>query len=115
MPYRDDLCFNDIEYLNLFDNIPYRYVKNIIKNNKDDDDKYERILDCEIEDMEAPNGWTCKKKITFEIECDVSGGSLTIMRMKKFIVELEYNGSSPTAMYIGENMWEDEDEDEEEE
>ena len=93
--------------LDLFDDIEYKYIKNIIKH--DDDD-----IRVEIEDLDCDGlGW-CKTRFTFELNINVSGGSMPIMVDKEFVVEQEYNGSSIFALTL-RNLDDGEEEEEEEE
>ena len=103
-----------IEYLGLFDDLPYKYVKSIINCCKTDEDKMEYDFEVDIEDLDAVNDWTCSTSFTFTLKIDVSRGSLPLMVDKKFVVIKEYNSSSPMAMYICENLYEEEEEEEEE-
>ena len=94
--------------LDLFDNIPYKYIKNII--NEDEDD-----IDVVIDDMKSERVAYCKTKFTFEI----SQGKMYIWddedRYEKFVVEKEYNGSSAYALMMCGLDEEDEEDEEEEE
>ena len=102
MTYTNTINYHAIEYLDLFDDLPYKYVKSIVR---DGGDYYK--LDVEIEDLEN----TCGIKISFELEIDVSQGSLPMMVTKSFQVIHEYNGSSPMAMFVMGNLWREDDED----
>ena len=93
--------------LDLFDDIEYKYIKNIIKHDHDD-------IRVEIEDLDCDGlGW-CKTRFTFELNINVSGGSMPIMVDKEFVVEQEYNGSSIFALTL-RNLDDGEEEEEEEE
>jgi len=93
--------------LNLFDDIKYKYVKNLIEDGDDYD------VDVEIEDLDCDREAWCKTRFTFNLNIDVSGGSSPIIVDRKFVVEKEYNGSSPYALMMCQ-LHEDEDEEEEE-
>ena len=95
--------------LDLFDDIEYKYIKNIIKH--DDDD-----IRVEIEDVDCDGlGW-CKTRFTFELNIDVSSDFMPkrVMVDKEFVVEKEYNGSSIFALTL-RNLDDGEEEEEEEE
>ena len=92
--------------LDLFDNISYKYIKDIINNDEDD-------IEVEIEDLDCDRVAWCKTRFTFELNIDVSGGSMPIMVYKKFVVEKEYNGSSPYALMLCELDKTDDEEEEE--
>ena len=79
--------------LDLFDNISYKYIKDIINN--DDDD-----IEVEIEDLDCDKVAWCKTRFTFKLNIDVSGGSMPIMVDKEFVVEKEYNNSSAYALMM---------------
>ena len=111
MTYTNTINYHAIEYLDLFDDLPYKYVKSIVR---DGGDYYE--LDVEIEDIECDRApLYCSIKISFELEIDVSQGYMPMMVTKSFQVIKEYNGSSPMAMFVGQNLWEEDEEEEEEE
>jgi len=103
-----------IEYLGLFDDLPYKYVKSIINCCKTDEDKMEYDFEVDIEDLDCDRDTWCKTKFTFTLKINVSRGSLPLMVDKKFVVIKVYNSSSPMAMYICENLYEEEEEEEEE-
>ena len=102
------LLIKTMKDLNLFDEIPYKYIKDTIE---DDDDYIEEV---EIERMGSDRGvaW-CKTKFTFQI----NQGKVYVWddkdTYKTFVVEKEYNGSSPFALTMC-GVW-DHEEDEEEE
>ena len=111
MGYTNCLMVSQMKELDLFDNISYKYIKDIINN--DDDD-----IEVEIEDLDCDRVAWCKTRFTFELNIDVSGGSMPIMVDKKFVVEKEYNGSSAYALMMCQIDTDDErltDEEEEEE
>lgn len=99
-----------LKYLDLFDDIPYKYVKNII------DDDYEDF-DVDIEHLECDQIAWCETKFTFKLSVDVSGGSMPLMVEKTFEKVLHYNCSSGFALTImeiqNENEYEDDDDNEE--
>ena len=73
--------------LHLFDNIEYKYIKEIINN--DDDD-----IEVEIEDLYCDRIAWCKTRFKFEIDLGSGNGIL------KVDLEKEYNGSSPYALMM---------------
>ena len=74
--------------LDLFDDIPYKYIKNIINSDEEAIDVVIEALDCDIIAY-------CKTRFTFEILQDADN------KYAKFVVETEYNGSSAFAMLMG--------------
>ena len=94
--------------LDLFDNISYKYIKNIINN--DDDD-----IEVEIEDLDCDTEGWCKTRFTFEISQGKVYKWDTEDTYKKFVVEKEYNSSSPYALMMCELDTDEEDEEDEEE
>ena len=113
MVYTNCLMVSQMKELDLFDDIEYKYIKNIIKHNDDD-------IRVEIEDLDCDRVAWCKTRFTFELNINVSGGSMPIMVDKEFVVEKEYNGSSIFALTLrnlddGEEEEEEEEEDEEDE
>ena len=91
------LIVEDAKYLELFEDIPYKYIKNIIY-----DDEEQLVV--EITALDCDRVAYCRSKFEFELED------------KKFKVIKEYNTSSPYALYLcGLEANEEEEEDEEEE
>jgi len=115
--YTNNINYYDIDYLDLLDDIPYKYIKSIVKQNQNEDDWVDFDFEVEIEDAvpTSEDRQMCSIKISFELEINVSNGSLPLMTTKSFVVIKEYHANSPMAMYVGENLWrwdeEDEDED----
>lgn len=82
------------KFLDLFDDIPYKYVKNII----DDDDK---PFDIEMEHLECNKIAWSNTKFTFKLSGTfVRGDSLPIIVEKTFEKVLYYNRSSPIGLVI---------------
>jgi hypothetical protein len=106
--YTNCLTLEQMEYLDLFDNIPYKVVKKIVK--MDDDTDFE----VEIKDLPHDDYNKCSTSFKFTLEIDISDGCLPLMVEKHYCVIKEYDGSSPMAMFIGENLVEEEEEEEEE-
>ena len=96
---------NTMKYLDLFDDIPHKYIKNII----DKDDEY---IDVDITDLECDRIAWCNTQFTFKLDINVSGGSLPLMVEKTFKRVLHYNNSSGIALTIM-NIQDEEDDDEE--
>ena len=105
--YTNCLTLEQMEYLDLFDNIPYKVVKKLVKLHDETD------FEVEIEDIPIDGCCMCSTSFTFKLEIDISKGSLPLMVEKEYCVIKEYNGSSPMAMYIGENLVYPESEEEE--
>ena len=111
MGYTNCLTISQMKELDLFDDIEYKHIKKIIENDNDD-------IEVEIEDLDCDRIAWCKTRFTFELKINVSGGYMPIMVDKKFVVEKEYNSSSPYALMMCELDTDDErltDEEEEEE
>lgn len=91
--YTNCLCKEQVEWLDLFDDIPYKHIKDTIK-----DEDYD--LEVEITDLECDRVAWCKTKFEFELKINISGGSLPLYVDKKFEVIKEYNNSSPMALFM---------------
>jgi hypothetical protein len=102
MGYTKCLMIETMKKLDLFDDIPYKYIKDIIN---DDDD----CIDVELEEVECDRIAYCKTKFTFKIDLGSGNGILNVN------FEREYNTSSPFALMMLELEEEEEEEDEEEE
>ncbi len=107
MGYTNCLTIGQMKELDLFDNISYKYIKDIINN--DDSD-----INVEIEDFDCDRVAYCKTRFTFEISQGKMYSWDTKDTYKKFVVEKEYNGSSIFALLML-NLYEEEDDEEEEE
>ena len=108
MGYTNCLMVSIMKQLNLFDNISYKYIKDIIN---DDDD----LIEVEIKDLDCDRIAYCKTRFKFSIPqlIDERFGE-KYYKDAKFVVEKEYNGSSPFALMMIELYEEDEEEEEEE-
>lgn len=111
--YTNCLMVSQMKELDLFDDIPYKYIKNII--NRDEDD-----VEIEIEDLECDIVAYCKTRFTFEISQGKTYAYYTKDTYKKFVVEKEYSNSSNYALLMINLQYEfdnddDEDEDDEDE
>ena len=108
--YTNCLSLEQMEWLDLFDTIPYKDIKKIVI--MDDDTDFE----VEIKDLPNDCGYMCSTSFTFKIEIDISQGSLPLMVVKEYCVIKEYNSSSEMGLFILTLVEEDdEDHDEEEE
>ena len=104
MPYANSLKLSTIEYLDLLDDIPYKYIKKLI--NEDDDDYY----DVEIMDLESERVAYCRTQFKISLKIDISQGSSPIYVDKTFTVLKEYNNSSGIALTMLDLYEEDEEE-----
>ena len=109
MGYTNCLLVSTMKKLDLFDNISYKYIKDII--NEDDYD-----IEVEIERLDCDRVAWCKTQFTFIIPqlIDERFGE-KYYKYKKFVVENEYNSSSAFALMMLELYEDDEEEEEEEE
>tara|TARA_R110000868_G_C10741954_1_gene752482 strand:+ start:545 stop:844 length:300 start_codon:yes stop_codon:yes gene_type:complete len=87
MGYTNCLMVSQMKELDLFDNIEYKYIKNIIKY-----DDYD--IEVEIEDVECDRIAYCKTSFKFKIDLGSDNGIL------KVELEKEYNGSSAYALMM---------------
>ena len=108
MGYANCLEVGTMKDLELFDDIPYKYIKKIINCN-------DEVIDVEIEDLDCDILGYCKKRFTFELSVDVSCGRMPIMVDKKFVVEKEYSGSSCFALIMCNLYQESDDDDDDDE
>ena len=106
MPYANSLKLSTIEYLDLLDDIPYKYIKKLI--NEDDDDYY----DVEITDLKCDRIAYCRTQFKISLNVDISQGSSPIYVDKTFIIVKEYNNSSGIALTMLDLYEEDSDSDE---
>tara|TARA_R110000751_G_scaffold20203_1_gene59517 strand:- start:3887 stop:4531 length:645 start_codon:yes stop_codon:yes gene_type:complete len=102
--YTNCITLEQMEWLDLFDEIPYKVVKKLVKLDGDTD------FEVEIKDLQHDDYNKCFTSFKFTLEIDISQGSLPLMVDKHYCVIKEYNGSSSMAMYIGENLKEEEEE-----
>jgi len=106
MPYTNSLKLSTIEYLDLLDDIPYKYIKKLI--NEDDEDDY----DVEITDLKCDRIAYCRTQFKISLNVDISQGSSPIYVDKTFIIVKEYNNSSGIALTMLDLYEEDSDSDE---
>ena len=104
MTYTNSLQLSTIEYLDLLDDIPYKYIKKMI--HEDDDDYY----DVEIMDLESERVAYCRTQFKISLNVDISQGSSPIYVDKTFTVLKEYNNSSGIALTMLDLYEEDEEE-----
>jgi hypothetical protein len=86
--YFNSLTVREARYFNIFDNIPYKYVKEIIT--ADDEDEF----DVEITDLPCDRAAYCKVSFKFKLAAAIG--------QREFTVELEYNVCSGYAMALME-------------
>tara|TARA_R110000803_G_scaffold48881_4_gene101712 strand:+ start:423 stop:761 length:339 start_codon:yes stop_codon:yes gene_type:complete len=87
MVYTNCLTIKDLKYLDLLDDIKYKYVKDF----DDDDDIEVDIEDVNVDDDEHPKHY-CHTKFIFTLESS---------RFKvKISKTIHYNGSSPVALFL---------------
>jgi len=86
--YTNRLSLEQMEYFDLFDEIPYKFIKKLVKMDSETD------FEVDIEDIECDIIAYCKTKFTFTITInDID---------KTFEKILHYNSSSPIAIAIME-------------
>ena len=117
--YLKDNTIKDMIKLDLFDDIPFKYLKDIIDFKTEDYKKYtDGIYDIEveIEDLDCDRVAWCKTRFTFSIPqlIDESFGK-KYYKDKEFVVEKEYNGSSVYALMMCGLKDDDEEEKDEDE
>ena len=103
MTYTNSLQLSTILYLDLLDDIPYKYLKKMI--HEDDDDYY----DVEIMDLESERVAYCRTQFKISLKIDISQGSSPIYVDKTFIIIKEYNNSSGIALTMLDLYEEDSD------
>jgi hypothetical protein len=103
------ISLDDAKYLDLFDDIPYKYLKDCYANN--DADKNDEELDIEIIDLPCDRIAYAKIKIIFEIRFvyDIRFGE-TNYKTLKYEKMIEYNTSSGVALKLMEIMENDDEE-----
>ena len=106
MPYTNSLKLSTIEYLDLLDDIPYKYIKKMI--HEDDEDDY----DVEITDLHCDRIAYCRTQFKLTLNVDISQGSLPIYVDKTFTIVKEYNNSSGIALTMLDLYEEDSDDSE---
>ena len=109
MPYTNCLQLSTIEYLDLLDDIPYKYIKKMI--HEDDEDDYE----VEITDLKCDRIAYCKTQFKLTLRIDISQGSSSLYVDKTFTIVKEYNNSSGIALTMLDLYDSDSDSDSDEE
>ena len=96
--YIKTITLKQINVLDLFDDILYKHIKPILET-----DDYE--MDVEIEDKDVIHG-LCVTSFKFTLPFIVSdeGGGVPNMKVKTYTVIKYYGRSSPTSIYIAENL-----------
>ena len=97
MPYTNCLRLSTIKYLDLLDDVPYKYIKSIIDED-DDEDTY----DVEITDLESDRVGYCKTQFKLTLQVNISEGTLPLYVDKTFTSVIEYNNSSYIAMTLSD-------------
>jgi hypothetical protein len=89
------LLVGEMKDLDLFDNVPYKYIKDFINDDEEQFIVEHEHLPCEL-------GWLCTSKFTFELSDET------------FEFEITYNTSSPYALMMLNYLTDDDEEEEEE-
>ena len=111
MTYTNCITLNDALYFDLFDEIPYRQVKQFFEKEVD---RNEFDFEVCIEKLPCDIPAYGKVSFTFTLMVDINvNGSLSIMRPKQFIKEIEYNTSSAYALKLIDLQRDEEEEDDE--
>ena len=108
MPYTNSLKLSTIEYLDLLDDIPYKYIKNMIHEDDDED-----VYDVEITDLDCDRIAYCRTQFKLSLKIDISQGSSPLYVDKTFTIVKEYNNSSGIALTMLDLYEEDSDSDDE--
>ena len=95
------ISLDDAKYLELFDDIPYKYLKDCYAN--DDIDKNDEELDIEITELPCDRIAYCKTQIVFEIRFidDIRFGE-TYYKTLKYSKTFEYSNCGGIALKLGE-------------
>ena len=108
MPYTNSLQLSTIEYLDLLDDITYKYIKNMIHEDDDED-----VYDVEITDLDCDRIAYCRTQFKLSLKIDISQGSSPLYVDKTFTIVKEYNNSSGIALTMLDLYEEDSDSDDE--
>ena len=100
MPYTNCLRLSTIKYLDLLDDIPYKYIKIMIDEYDEDDD--EDTYDVEITDLESDHVGYCKTQFKLTLRVNISQGTLPLYVDKTFTSVIEYNNSSGIALTLSD-------------
>jgi hypothetical protein len=109
MPYINCLTIGQMKEMDILDNVPYKYFKNL----HDDDDIEVDIYFDEDDDDDRPTYTNAVFK--FDLKYDCSMGSLPLYTTKHFKVKINYNTSSAFALFMCSIREDTDDEDEEDE
>ena len=109
MPYTNSLKLSTIEYLDLLDDIPYKYIKKMIHEDDDED-----VYDVEITDLKCDRIAYCKTQFKLTLNVDISQGYSPIYVDKTITIVKEYNNSSGIALTMLDLYDSDSDSDDEE-
>lgn len=114
MPYSNVLSIEEALYFELFDDIKYEWLKEVLDPKREDENDFE----VEIEDIPNDENTEDYKTTQFTFELrkidDVRFGE-THYKTKTFVVKQTYGYNSPYAMSLGNNYQSTDDEEEEEE
>lgn len=98
------ITINDALYFDLFDNIKYEWLKEVLDPEMDRD---EYDFDIEIESLGNDMPAWCTTRFSFELrQVDYIRFGETHYKTKTFKVDKEYNGSSATALKMC-GIWQD--------
>ena len=100
MPYTNILQLSTIKYLDLLDDVPYKYIKIMIDEYDEDDD--EDTYDVEITDLESDRVGYCKTQFKLTLRVNISQGTLALYVDKTFTIVKEYNNSSGIALTLSD-------------
>ena len=100
MPYTNCLRLSTIKYLDLLDDVHYKYIKSMIDEYDEDDD--EDTYDVEITDLESDRVGYCKTQFKLTLQVNISEGTLPLYVDKTFTSVIEYNNSSYIAMTLSD-------------
>ena len=113
MPYSNVLSIEEALYFELFDDIKYEWLKEVLDPKREDENDFE----VEIEDIPNDENTEYYKttQFTFELrKIDYVRFGETHYKTKTFVVKKTYAYNSPYAMSLGNN-YEDTDDEEDEE
>ena len=115
MAYTKSLMIETMKKLDLFDDLPYKYIKDVINN----DDDY---IDVSMEDVECERPGYCKTRFAFKIDMGVDNGILNVDFQREYsscgyyallLIDLKTNDDvgdmlSDAGTEMGENEEDDE-------
>jgi len=100
MTYTYCLRLSTIKYLDLLDDVPYKYIKTMIDEYDEDID--EDTYDVEITHLESDRVCYCKTQFKLTLQVNISEGTLPLYVDKTFTSVIEYNNSSGIAMTLSD-------------